>query len=92
MKIDTKTILILSLIAVVIALILFRGCDKKQPSSVDVKLIYDSIEQSIISKLPPPDTITVIEKKRSQDGCQAQKSQTRFTRMAGLSTFTMTRQ
>lgn len=63
MKIDTKTILILSLIAVVIALILFRGCDKKQPSSVDVKLIYDSIEQSIISKLPPPDTITVIEKK-----------------------------
>ena len=63
MKIDTKTILILSLIAVVIALILFRGCDNKQPSSVDVKLIYDSIEQSIISKLPPPDTITVIEKK-----------------------------
>ena len=63
MKIDTKTILITSLIAVVIALILFRGCDKKQPSSVDVKLIYDSIEQSIISKLPPPDTITVIEKK-----------------------------
>jgi hypothetical protein len=44
----TKMILIAALIALVIALILFRGCGNLHPSSgkIDVKHVYDSIEQS----------------------------------------------
>ena len=65
MKIDTKIILIAALIGLVIALILFRGCGRLNPTPnrVDVQLIYDSLERVIKSKIPPPDTITVIEKK-----------------------------
>jgi hypothetical protein len=65
MKIDTKTILIAALIGLVIALILFRGCGRLNPTPnrVDVQVVYDSLERVIKSKLPPADTITLIEKK-----------------------------
>ena len=58
-------ILIAALIALVIALILFRGCGNLHPSSgkIDVVQIYDSIERVIVSKLPPADTVFVVEKK-----------------------------
>ena len=65
MKIDTKMILIAALIGIVVSLIIFRGCGNLHPSSeeIDVHYVYDSIEQSIVSKLPPADTIFVVEKK-----------------------------
>ena len=65
MKVDIKTILIISLIGVVVALILFRGCGRLRPAPnrVDVELIYDSIEKVIVSKLPPADTIVKIKEK-----------------------------
>ena len=65
MKIDYKLIMIAALIGLVIALILFRGCGNTgtSPNSVDVHHIYDSIEKVIVSKLPPPDTVTKIEQK-----------------------------
>jgi hypothetical protein len=58
-------ILIAALIALVIALILFRGCGNLHPSSgkIDVKHVYDSIEQSIVSKLPPADTVYQVQEK-----------------------------
>jgi hypothetical protein len=61
----TKMILIAALIALVIALILFRGCGNLHPSSgkIDVKHVYDSIEQSIVSKLPPADTVYQVQEK-----------------------------
>lgn len=61
MKLDSKTVMIAALIGLVVALIHFRRCGnlRSQPEGVDVQLIYDSIEQSIVSKLPPPDTIRV---------------------------------
>lgn len=65
MKRDASLILIAALIGVVIALILFRGCGNLRPSSerVNVQYIYDSIEQSIVSQLPPPDTIVEIRER-----------------------------
>lgn len=64
MKIDAKTYLILSLVAVVVVLILIRGCGKDSiGGKVDIQLIYDSIEQVITSQLPPPDTIFRVSEK-----------------------------
>jgi len=58
---DLKTILIAGLIVTVIALILLRGCGNPQsaPDSIDIELIYDSLERVIISNIPEqvPDTI-----------------------------------
>lgn len=65
MKIDSKLILILALIGLVVALILFRGCGNFNHSSgeIDVQHIYDSIEKVIVSKIPPADTIYQVEEK-----------------------------
>lgn len=64
MKIDAKTYLILALVSVVVVLILTRGCGKNSiGGKVDVELIYDSIEQVIISQLPPPDTVFRVSEK-----------------------------
>lgn len=61
MKLNANTILIITLIGLVIALILTRGCGRLNPSSegIDVQRVYDSIERVVISELPPPDTIQV---------------------------------
>lgn len=61
MKIDNKTIFILVLIGLVVALILFKDCGRLNNShnEIDIELIYDSIERVIVSELPLPDTIKV---------------------------------
>lgn len=65
MKRDLSLIFIASLIGLVIALILFRGCGDQRSSSgeVNVQKLYDSIEVVIHSKLPPPDTIVEVREK-----------------------------
>jgi len=65
MKLDYKIVVILALIAVVVALILFRGCGRNnRPSKeIDIVHIYDSIERVIVSQLPPPDTVFEINEK-----------------------------
>ncbi len=59
MKLDNKTIAILALIAVVVALILFKGGCGNRQTQQDTKLVYDSIERVIKSQIPLPDTIEV---------------------------------
>lgn len=65
MKRDIAFILIASLIGLVIALILVRGCGNIRQTSdrIDVQKIYDSVEVVIKSNLPAPDTIFKIEEK-----------------------------
>lgn len=62
MKFDNRLIMIAALIAVIVILILSKGgCNSA--IEVDRKFVYDSIEQVIKSKLPPPDTIYQVEEK-----------------------------
>lgn len=63
MKLDQKLITIVSLVAVVVVLILFKGGCGNSPTQQDTKHIYDSIERVIKSDLPLPDTIKIIETK-----------------------------
>ncbi len=60
---DIKTILIAGLIVTVVLLVLLRGCDRTTvtPDSIDIELIYDSLEREILSSIPDqaPDTIKV---------------------------------
>lgn len=64
MKIDYRTLLILALIAVVVILILIRGCGNGyNGGGVTIEKVYDSSEVVIDSKLPLPDTIFRIKEK-----------------------------
>ena len=59
---DIKTILIAGLIVTVVLLVLLRGCgNQSAPDSIDIELIYDSLEREILSTIPDqvPDTIKV---------------------------------
>lgn len=62
MKLDYKLIMIIALFGVVAFLILSKGCGSMTEHQ-DRKFIYDSLERVIMSKLPPADTIKVVEIK-----------------------------
>lgn len=63
MKIDYRLIIIAALVAVVVVLVLSqRGCGNST-IEVDRKFVYDSLERVIISRLPKPDTIKIVEEK-----------------------------
>lgn len=61
---DKKNLVLLAVMAILVIVILSNlRCNDKRSGGVDIKLIYDSIEQVITSQLPPPDTVFKVSEK-----------------------------